>query len=254
MSDGGGSPSAGLVVMSFNVRASLADAKHPWLCRRRAVRRLLRDVSPTLMGFQEVFAWRSHDLGSMLPTHRRFLGCGGGGRVLRTYNPVFWDAVSTRVVDRGAFWLGPTPGRWCRDDGARFARTVTWIVVEHRSSLLLFMNTHLDHVGSDCRAHAARILVRHVKERWDPKLPVIVVGDFNCMPGTTPYEILARGGFRDAWVESGRATDGGVGTVVGDPASRIDWVLFSGPLAVLQSRVLVDPVASDHFPLVACFA
>ncbi len=226
MSDGGGRPSAGLVVMSFNVRASLADAKHPWLCRRRAVRRLLRDVSPT----------------------------GGGGRVLRTYNPVFWDAVSTRVVDRGAFWLGPTPGRWCRDDGARFARTVTWIVVEHRSSLLLFMNTPLDHVGSDCRAPAARILVRHVKERWDPKLPVIVVGDFNCMPGTTPYEILARGGFRDAWVESGRATDGGVGTVVGDPASRIDWVLFSGPLAVLQSRVLVDPVASDHFPLVACFA
>src|SRR5258708_20063033 len=107
------------------------------------------------------------------------------------------------------------------------------MVVEHRSSLLLFMNTPLDHVGSDCRAHAARILVRHVKDRWDPKLPVIVVGDFNCMPGTTPYQILARGGFRDACVESGRATAAGGATAVGARASRLDSVPLSAPLAFL---------------------
>src|SRR5436190_914692 len=117
--------------MSFNLRASIFDVRWHWLRRRAAIRAVLRQHPTSLFGFQEAFFLRYFDLRRMLPQHEAYVGCPGGSRVLHSYNPVFWRKSSVRVLERGGFWLGPTPGRWCRDASARFVRTATWLLVEH---------------------------------------------------------------------------------------------------------------------------
>lgn len=120
------------------------------------------------------------------------------------------------------------------------------------------MNTHLDHCGAESRTNAVRAIVRRVQAFQDKGLAVILVGDFNCTPESAPHGFMLRAGFKDAALEvsgSEQYTFHGFHRPVEPPtASRIDWILFSGPIRCLHASTLSDVVASDHFPLVAKFA
>lgn len=77
--------------------------------------------------------------------------------------------------------------------------------------------------------------------------PVLLGGDFNDVPNSYPYRLLAtETGLRDAWIEGGT----GLGkTFAGNlPGLRIDYVLADPTLGVVEAEKLA-PGHSDHHPL-----
>jgi endonuclease/exonuclease/phosphatase family metal-dependent hydrolase len=109
---------------------------------------------------------------------------------------------------------------------------------------LVFVTTHLDHQKPDLR------------ERQSAKLdelfgmldrPVILAGDLNATPDSPPLKRLAKN-----WTAA--TGDKPLLTIpVGKPARQIDYVLFrpADRFKVVEARVLDEPIASDHRPVLA---
>lgn len=107
---------------------------------------------------------------------------------------------------------------------------------------LPFWATHFDHRPPNAERLAA---VRTIAERARPlgDRPVLLAGDFNVGPGNEAFQALLLD-----W----RPTAVGLPTSpANQPKNAIDHILFrpAGRWKVLESRVLDEPVASDHRPL-----
>jgi len=103
------------------------------------------------------------------------------------------------------------------------------------------------------------------------RLPAVLMGDFNSMPGSAPHRLLTgadplreavRTDFRDAW-EVVPNPSGPAGTYhgfTGTPRqadARIDWILFRGDIEATAIETVTfnrrGKYPSDHFPVVADF-
>lgn len=110
---------------------------------------------------------------------------------------------------------------------------------------ITFISTHWDHT----REPSDRLIqAEKVNEVWkDAPAATILAGDFNCAPGSPPMETLAR-----EWtLVSG--TDPAEPTCCGNtPKSKIDHVFVksSDRWRVIEHRVVDEPLASDHRPVV----
>jgi endonuclease/exonuclease/phosphatase family metal-dependent hydrolase len=95
------------------------------------------------------------------------------------------------------------------------------------------------------RRRQAEAIVAYAGELEEPTL---LLGDLNDVPSATELAPLFEV-FDDAWVEGG---DGSPGYTMeaANPTRRIDYVLVSPDVDVLEARVL-ETLASDHRPVVA---
>ena len=151
----------------------------------------------------------------------------------------YGDAVLSRwpLMDQEAHLLPAQP-----DHERRVAVAVT-VQPPGWPSPLRFVGTHLDHTRDPAdrvaQAEALNALL------LPDELPTILAGDLNAQPGSAPMEVLRRAGWREADAAH-------LPTFPSAEADRkIDWVLVgpSFPLAAATTRVLSEPVASDHAPL-----
>ncbi len=111
---------------------------------------------------------------------------------------------------------------------------------------LTVLNTHLQHDDGETRARqAARIADLYGKADGVH----LLAGDLNAVPGSPPIQALAK-----AW--SFATEPGGKGLLTipaARPRQQIDYILFrpAGAFRVVEAKVLVEPVASDHRPVLA---
>ena len=123
------------------------------------------------------------------------------------------------------------------------------------------INTHFDHRGAEARRESAALIARHVKRvsHLDP-LPVVVMGDLNCLPNSEPYKNFQRGEFKDALLQSKTKHQGpmsswnGFGKAV-VPGRRIDFIFVGPHLKVLSHKIDASQFKgrfpSDHCPVIA---
>ncbi len=107
---------------------------------------------------------------------------------------------------------------------------------------ILFFGTHLDHLAESQRVAQAKVINRVAARYGD--MPMILAGDLNARPGSRTMRE-----FFQAWTPSDRRR---TPTFPADkPVEKIDWVLFrpAWRWKVLEVKVLDEPLASDHRPL-----
>jgi endonuclease/exonuclease/phosphatase family metal-dependent hydrolase len=109
---------------------------------------------------------------------------------------------------------------------------------------LLFLGTHLDYrPPDDERMNSAVTINELIKKHADT--PAIIAGDLNAMPDSRPIKE-----FEKEWKIAG--DDASILTFPADhPVRRIDYVMYrpEGKWEVDEVRVLDEPVASDHRPV-----
>lgn len=128
--------------------------------------------------------------------------------------------------------------------GDRERRIAVAAEVDHPRGRLTFVGTHLHHRSEEARAAQARAIAAALAgvDRC------ILAGDINALPGSEPLATL--GG---AW-RLVAAGDGPPPTFpAGQPIRAIDHVFIrpASGFDVIDLRVLEEPVASDHRPLLA---
>lgn len=258
-------PGAGaetLTVMTFNLRYA-HPAPNSWTERRPVVRELLEREAPDLLGTQEGVHAQIADLEQDLPEYG-WIGMGRDGGNSGEFMAIFYRRDRFEPAEHGHFWLSDTPAiAGSRSWGNRLPRMVTWVKFRGPEGCDLYvLNTHFDHEAQVAREKSADLLLEHVG-RFDPRVPVLLLGDFNAAAGANPvYETLtAPGAFVDTWRERDKAEPPfgtfhdfkGEGGARG--GARIDWILTRGAARTLWTEVLThaqgDQYPSDHFPVLA---
>jgi endonuclease/exonuclease/phosphatase family metal-dependent hydrolase len=233
-------PGPHLRVMSYNIRNGRGSDGRIDLDRIAAV---IAAFEPEILAVQEVDVDRprsgsvdqASELASRLGMSAEFATCVERG--CERYG----IATLTRlpVVERRELPL-PRQPKWRRSQPRRALVTrLSWPAAGHALDMV---NTHLSTVGAE-RAEQVAAIVRDL-DRAD----VIVAGDLNCMPWSSPYKALCC----NLRAATGRARTWPARV----PMFPIDHILYRGAFAVVEAGSWVTPLArraSDHLPVVAVF-
>jgi endonuclease/exonuclease/phosphatase family metal-dependent hydrolase len=249
-----------LWVMSYNIRYDNPDDRPDWRARREPMARQIAFLRPDILGVQEALAPQVADLSKALPDYAHYgVGRDDGDKRGESTTIFYRAARFERLVARTQ-WCSPTPDRPGKAYDAALPRTYTRLVLRDRVSgvLLDIRNAHFDHVGAESR----RLCALQIRDQapWSGAR-LIVLGDFNSMPGEPPYLALTA---PDAPLKDARFSSpvvfGPAGTFNNfspavAPSGPIDHVFVDRALAVPRFATLTDTdnglAISDHFPVIA---
>jgi endonuclease/exonuclease/phosphatase family metal-dependent hydrolase len=252
-----------LTVMTYNLKFASSRPPDAWPQRRPLMAELIKTLAPDVFGTQEGLYSQLQDLAADLPMFQ-WIGMGRDGGSRGEFSAVFYRTARLEPLGFDHFWLSDTPEvigskTW----GPKLPRMVTWVKFRDRQTKreFIFVNTHFDHQVQEAREKSAR-LVRERVATFDPKLPVLFVGDFNAAAGSNQaYVILTEDKFfTDTWATARERVNEGIGTFnsfkgLEKDGPRIDWILSRGDVAADRIEIVTfsrdGQFPSDHCPVVA---
>ena len=259
--DAGGN---GLRVMTYNLRYASMKGSEAWPDRRPAMKSLLKQQAPDLMGTQEGVYHQVRDLAADLPEYD-WIGTGRDGGSRGEFMAIYYRRERFEPLAYDHFWLSDTPeviasSTW----GNTNRRMVTSVRFKDRRSDKVFhlWNTHLDHALQPAREKAAELIKTRLA-KIPSNEPVILMGDFNAEATRNPvYDTLTQGiGFTDSWFTAAQRKNETLNSFNGFAkpvfnSARIDWILYRGDAEVALAEVVVDGSPegrqpSDHHPVLA---
>ncbi|PSK99639.1 endonuclease/exonuclease/phosphatase family metal-dependent hydrolase [Murinocardiopsis flavida] len=249
-------------VMSYNIRYDNPDDANTWTERRPALKRLLAEERPTVLGIQEGLYNQVRDIEADLPDRYDWIGLGRQGGSKDEFAAIYYDTGRVAPVAYDHFWLSDTPDvigstSW----GNEITRMVTWVRFEDRRTGAEFVhvNTHFDHQSENSRRKSAE-LVRERIGAMGEDVPVVLTGDFNAPAGdSAPFDILTGdGALSDTWDTAAERATPAYGTFNNyeepvEGGERIDWLLANSGVEVRQAAI--NPFThgglhpSDHLPV-----
>ncbi len=251
-----------LKVMTFNLRFdNPEDGVNAWPLRKERVVRTILKESPDLLATQEGMRHQLEYLIRNLPGYKPSMPWRTPDPEPRVQMPtIFFGAGRFGLKACGEFWLSETPNvHRSKSWGSAFPRLFTYGRFVHLPTGrgLWFGDTHLDHISREARVQGTRMILRWARPK---RLPFILAGDFNDLPGSEVHGILTQDSraVRDTWWEAHGSHHDSASTVhnfTGKGAGgRIDWILASPGIQVQEAYILdeMDENAfpSDHFPYV----
>lgn len=252
-------------VMTFNIRTATADdGPNAWNLRRNLVIETIRGQKPDVIALQEVVLSQATELREALPEYG-FVGVGrDDGAERGEFVPIFYRRQTFALLDSGYFWLSESPEHagsvgW----DAALPRIATWVQLRFKFAPLAevrIVNVHFDHRGVRARTESAKLMRRFSESLGGRAL--VVLGDFNCPPGSEPHRHLTDEGINAAALSDVQAAPapspvgGTFHRFTGQPQpGRIDWILVSRRLEAMRTEVdrrsYGGRYPSDHFPVVA---
>jgi len=228
-----------LTVMTYNIHhAEGMDGK----LDVARIGRVIAKQKPDLVALQEVDAGAKRTNGVMQPGElaRQLKMHHAYGPAMDFQGGKYGNAVLSRfpIVETRVIALPHKPG-----DQREPRSAVATIVKLSSRREIAFVSTHFDHTSrAPDRLEQAKALNQRL---GDVREPAILAGDFNCDPESPPMQEL-----ESAW---DLASDPEQLTCPADrPRLRIDHVLVRPRAAwkVIESKVVEEPIASDHRPVV----
>ncbi len=252
-----------LRVMTWNLRYASNQPAEAWADRRPVMQALLAREAPDILGTQEGLYPQLVDLAADLPGYD-WIGLGRAGGSQDEFCAIFFRRDRFTPVAFDHFWLSDTPEitgsmTW----GNKYRRMVTWVRLRDRATGREFevWNTHFDHEVEAARQKSAALLRDRIA-RTDPAVPLLLLGDFNCLAGASAAHALLTGeaGLTDTWDAAPHRANAGLNTFNGfappkHDGERIDWILARRPSAVAAAGIVdfagLPRFPSDHFPVTA---
>lgn len=252
-------------VVSYNIRFDTpSDGTNAWPNRRIRVANVLRFNKADIFCLQEALINQIEDLKREFPNYE-YYGLGrSDGKQGGEFCPIFYKKSRFTILESGTFWLSETPEKagsvaWY----ATLPRIATWVKFRDLSSGKDFFifNTHLDHSSQSARDKGSKLVKDRINSMCGD-LPVILTGDFNDRPGSTPYNnIISDFGnieMFDAEAAAKYPHHGSTFTFVGwdfigVPGKIIDYIFVNQKVDVIYHAFLGDNwdgvYPSDHIPV-----
>lgn len=260
-------------VVSFNIRYdNPRDGEDAWPKRRDRVAELLLELSPDLIGLQEVLSRQRDDLRERMPGYEIYSVGRDDGADRGEAATILWKRDRFEQQGAETFWLSPTPDRpGSKGWDAALPRIVSHVTLRDRTSgrIVHLFNTHFDHQGETARRESGALLRRRILESVGDQAWV-AIGDFNARPDGVPLRRLR--GLNDdgsvdddqadtIWLDAYEAAAKRTGpdsTWNGfreiEPGQRIDHLIVA-PSTTVESFDVLDRrydgrFPSDHLPIV----
>ena len=253
-----------LRVATFNLRFASTNKPISWGERRSVVRACIEEMAPDVMGTQEGVYPQLKDIAADLPDYD-WIGLGRDGGSRGEFMAVFYRKARLEPLEYDHFWLSDTPNVIASTNwGNTNRRMTTWVRFRERASGREFFvfNTHLDHALRSAREKGALLIRQRVQEVATNNLPVLLIGDFNAVPGKEKtYDLFLEGNyFADTWRTARARRNDDLDTFHNFTGAkkgtfRIDWILTRGPWECDANEVVVfsrdGQFPSDHHPVLA---
>ena len=247
-----------LTVISYNVRlVTPDDGDNQWKYRASATPAMIKDYRPDIFGVQEAVLEQLEYMDKHLPNYS-YVGVGReNGKQRGETMAIFYNTRKVKLLDWGTYWLSETPDVPSRGWDAACRRTVTWTLMEMKDSgrRFFYVNTHLDHLGTQARQKGLDLIVSKIAAMNPDNLPMVLTGDFNVQPDNpalTSLNTKMSDARKTAQKTDYRATYNGWGRF----ASVIDYIYYQGFSSCLEYETIVRQYKdisyiSDHYPIVA---
>ena len=254
--------SAKIKVMSFNLRVEAPghDGINDLPNRKGRIIEAINTEAPDLIGFQEARDGTRFWLRDTL-TDYMVVGCGRYAGYKGESAPLAFRKDKFELVSMDTFWLSSTPQVpetiYEGSDQSEYPRIATAVVLKPFDSeeLLLFINTHTDHLGAISRMLASAQLLEYASKKG---MATVITGDFNATPDTAEIKMMTVNKafpMVDATALLG-PTFHAFGAYPPEKRVKIDYVFTNLPTDLSESYALSDePIdgiyISDHCPVVA---
>ena len=249
--------SEGLKVMSYNIRlGSAQDGTNSWALRYTATGKMLEDQKPDVFGVQEALEYQVRYIEEMCGSESVGVGRENGKKE-GEHMSIFWNKKTVSMLKWGTFWLSETPEKPSKGWDAECFRTATWALMKDKKTgkKFYFVNTHLDHKGTEAQKNGLKLIVDRIAEINPDGLPMILTGDFNIEPKNPALKDL------DARMQSARniaekTDDHATYNGWGKSSTMIDYIYVSGfsscpEYQTVTKRYEDRKFISDHYPIFA---
>ena len=249
-----------LKVMSYNIRMGVAkDGTNSWEYRYPATALMLQDQMPDVFGVQEAFEFQIRFIEDNFADYDS-VGVGrDNGKSEGEFMSIFWNKKTMKLLDWGTFWLSETPEKPSKGWDAACKRTATWALMKDKNTgkMFYFVNTHLDHRGSEARRQGLNLIVSRIDEINQKGYPMVLTGDFNMKPddaALTGLEQRMQSARKIAPKTDNHATLNLWGKGKADMV--IDYIYVSGFSACPEYHTVNEKYGqwkyiSDHYPVYA---
>ena len=253
-----------LTVLSYNIRYDNPnDGENQWKYRKERVANYIKEISPDIIGMQEVLEPQLVFLDVSLKEFS-YVGVGReDGKTKGEYSPILYNSNRLTLLQTDTFWLSETPKVISVGWDAALERICTYAQFKHKETGQKFwvFNTHFDHIGELARIQSAKLIHQKIKMLNTNNFPVIITGDFNLTPDTAPIKI-----FQNAYVDVMQKTPtnaNNYGTFTGfdklsNGKERIDYIFQKGLKTLKSTHIWLKTTsggwASDHHPVQAIFS
>jgi endonuclease/exonuclease/phosphatase family metal-dependent hydrolase len=248
-----------LKISSFNIRFdNPQDGPNNWQNRKEQVVAYLQAENSEIIGMQEVLNGQFEYLSAQLTTYSSY-GIGrDDGLTAGEYAPIYFKTDRFNLLDSATIWLSETPDQPSRGWDAVINRVCTYLSLEdlETGEIIDVYNTHYDHVGTVAQLRSSELITELIATQ-SADHRVLLTGDMNVEPGSSPYNVLENSRLQDSFdspIKFGPLGTFNGFTVGGVYNRRIDYVFHSEGFfpAVYET---VDKTAdsnylSDHFPVV----
>lgn len=259
-------PNAGIAgktvtVMTFNVRAASSTAdtgERNWTARRPAVKAMLSEKSPVIMGTQECDIIQRKNI---LEDDSRYAAIGidlNGPKEECEECAVFYMKDSVDVLDHGTFYLTSTPDVPSRMPQVGHYRVCTWGKFKFKSdgTEFYYFNTHLEYSAAAARGPELGIILNRMGAIVTDNLPIIFTGDYNTEEDDSIFEAVKSFGFKSARLNAAVGDSFKTFNGYGDYGSgqTLDHCWYKGIKSVSNFTTIRDKWAgvtyiSDHYPV-----
>ncbi len=249
--------SEGLKVMSYNIRlGSAQDGTNSWALRYTATGKMLEDQRPDVFGVQEALEYQVRYIEEMCGYESVGVGRENGKKE-GEHMSIFWNKKAVSMLKWGTFWLSETPEKPSKGWDAECFRTATWALMKDKKTgkKFYFVNTHLDHKGTEAQKNGLKLIVDRIAEINPEGLPMVLTGDFNIEPKNPALKDL------DACMQSARniaekTDDHATYNGWGKSSTMIDYIYVSGFSSCLEYQTVTKryedrKFISDHYPVFA---
>lgn len=249
-----------LKVMSYNIRMGTAkDGTNSWEYRYPATAMMIQDQKPDVFGVQEAFDFQIRFIEDNF-TDYDCVGVGrDNGKSEGEHMSIFWNKKTIKMIKWGTFWLSETPEKPSKGWDAACKRTATWALMKDKNTgkMFYFVNTHLDHRGSEARRQGLNLIVSRIDEINQKGYPMVLTGDFNMKPddaALTGLEQRMQSARKIAPKTDNHATLNLWGKGKADMV--IDYIYVSGFSACPEYHTITEKYGawkyvSDHYPIYA---
>ena len=249
-----------LKVMSYNIRMGTAkDGTNSWEYRYPATAMMIQDQKPDVFGVQEAFDFQIRFIEDNF-TDYDCVGVGrDNGKSEGEHMSIFWNKKTVKMIKWGTFWLSETPEKPSKGWDAACKRTATWALMKDKNTgkMFYFVNTHLDHRGSEARRQGLNLIVSRIDEINQKGYPMVLTGDFNMKPddaALTGLEQKMQSARKIAPKTDNHATLNLWGKGKADMV--IDYIYVTGFSACPEYHTITEKYGawkyvSDHYPIYA---
>lgn len=249
-------------VMSFNLRSASSNdpGQRSWTSRRPAVKAMLQEQNPLVMGTQECnIIQRKH----IIEDDPRYAAIGinlNGPDEECEECAVFYMKDSVEVLSHATFYLTSTPDTPSRYPNTNHYRVCTWgkMRLKKDGKEFYFFNTHLEYSAAHARQPEMDVILEKLGEIVTEELPVVLLGDFNCDETDGIFTGIKRWGLESCRQKAAIGDSHKTHNAFGGYAQTLDHAWSRGFASVNNFTTVRDKYAgityiSDHYPISVTF-